>query len=108
MVTKERLLRFRSFWVFPLLSVALLLIPATRPHSALDLIGWIIVGAAMWTLLEYGFHRFLLHAEFRSPILREFVNTSHFQHHHAPRDRDLILVQLPFALVTSAVIYGVL
>lgn len=109
MVTKERLLRFRSFWVFPLLSVALLLlIPTTHIHSTMDLIGLIALGAAMWTLLEYGFHRFLLHAEFRNAVMRKFVNGSHLQHHHAPRDRDLILVQLPFALATSVLIYGFL
>src|SRR5262249_50702533 len=66
----------------------------------------ILGGVLIWTLLEYVFHRFLLHAEFRDPKLRAFVNASHLRHHAVPRDRDQILVQLPFALVTSSIIYA--
>ncbi len=110
MGVKERLLRFRSFWVFPLLSIALLVaaFAGDSHHSALDLAGLLVSGIAMWTLLEYILHRFLLHAEFRNRTLRDLVNASHLNHHSAPRDRDQILVQLPFALITSALIYGIL
>lgn len=105
---KERLTRFRSFWIFPLLSIALLL----SSHSGarwplLELVGFSAMGLASWTLVEYFFHRFLLHAEFHNTALRAFLNGSHMDHHAAPRDRNLILVQPPFALVTSALIYVV-
>lgn len=110
MGVKERLLRFRSFWIFPLIAIGLLasFYPTASPHVILDLVGLIAGGIAIWTLLEYIFHRFLLHAEFRNRTLREFVNASHLRHHAAPRDREQILVQLPFGLITSAAIYALL
>jgi sterol desaturase/sphingolipid hydroxylase (fatty acid hydroxylase superfamily) len=106
---KERLSRFRSFWVFPLLSIALLVfLPKSKSYSAWDLVAMIGGGVALWSLLEYGFHRFLLHARFQNPTLNDVVNASHLRHHHSPRDRDIILVQLPFALTTSVIVYSVL
>jgi len=105
---KERLVRFRSFWVFPLLGVVLVSLTARgRPGSVLvNVLPFLLIGIVAWTLLEYGFHRILLHAEFRSPIMQKFINASHLRHHAAPRDPDQILVQLSFALVISAVLYG--
>src|ERR1051326_1956795 len=107
---KERMVRFRSFWIFPLLSVALLVLSyrSYSQHPGVDLVKSLTAGVVIWTLLEYIFHRFLLHAEFRSATLRAFVNESHLNHHAAPRDRDQILVKPMFALVTSGVIYAVL
>jgi len=107
---KERALRFSSFWVFPLLSIALLTLSYRgQPHRFIaDFAESLFIGLAFWTLLEYLFHRFLLHAEFHNTALRALVNVSHARHHAAPRDRDQILVKAPFALVTSALIYALL
>src|SRR5215471_13465769 len=106
---KGRLIRFRSFWIFPLLSILLLLISYPRSHhTVLDLTPFAAGGLVIWTLLEYFFHRFLLHAEFQNAKLREFVNKDHLQHHAAPRDRDRILVKTGFALVTSSLIFALL
>ena len=105
---KERLLRFRSFWCFPLLAAALLSFSSSRSSraSVLNGVQFMAAGLLLWTLLEYCFHRFLLHARFHNPSLNGIVNSQHLRHHEAPRDQDQILVQLPFALVTSAVLYA--
>lgn len=107
---KERLRRFRSFWIFPMLAIVLLIAsyPGGSRGDAMHVAGLLLGGVVIWSLLEYFLHRFLLHAHFRSRMLQTFVNASHLQHHAAPRDRDQILVQLPFALVTSAAIYAIL
>ena len=107
---KERLVRFRSFWIFPSLSIALLLL--TRGGTGMRRLGellWLVpIGIAAWTLLEYFFHRVLFHTSFRQRWLREMVNESHLRHHAAPRDGRQILVMPSFGLSISAVLYGVL
>jgi sterol desaturase/sphingolipid hydroxylase (fatty acid hydroxylase superfamily) len=106
----ERAARFRCFWFFPLVSVLLIFFSFKSDSQAtwFRLAGFAFAGVAFWTLLEYVFHRFLLHAEFHNPKLGAFLNGSHLLHHAAPRDRDQILVKLPFALVTSSIIYAIL
>ncbi len=101
---KERLWRFRSFWIFPLLGLALLFLTRGEAQQGrLRELVWLVpVGLFSWTLLEYFFHRVLFHADFRNPLLRELVNVSHLKHHAAPRDAKQILVIPSFALVISA------
>jgi len=80
-------------------------------HGAYGIYGFagkVAIGLAFWTLLEYGFHRFLLHAEIRNATLRAVLNATHISHHMAPRDPDKILVLPSFAIVISAMLYGVL
>src|SRR2546430_265902 len=108
MSMKERLVRFRSFWIFPLLSIALVSwsLRAGSSHR-LNELGWLVgLGLVFWTLIEYGFHRILLHADIQNPLFRAFVNASHLRHHAAPRDPTQILVQPGFAIVVSAAIYA--
>jgi sterol desaturase/sphingolipid hydroxylase (fatty acid hydroxylase superfamily) len=106
---KEQLVRFRSFWLLPLLSAELLLATYRGGESTLFSLGVsLIAGLLAWTLLEYVFHRFILHATIRNPLLRSFVNESHLRHHLAPRDPDQILVKPLFALAVSAVIYAII
>src|SRR5207244_383184 len=96
---KERLVRFHSFWIFPVLSIGLIFwsIRTGTQHSVTD-VGWFIgYGLVFWTLLEYGFHRILLHSEIQNPLFRAFVNASHLRHHATPRDPNQILVQPSFA-----------
>ena len=112
MSLKERLVRFRSFWLFPLLAVVLLYVsfrlePQSRPGALL----WLIpLGALMWSLLEYGLHRFVFHIRFevRNPKLKEIVNASHLSHHSAPRDPRKLLVRTPYALAVSGLLFALL
>jgi sterol desaturase/sphingolipid hydroxylase (fatty acid hydroxylase superfamily) len=107
---KERLFRFRSFCIFPILSVGLLSFTfRTDPRADLRSLPWLIAGGLLaWTLLEYVFHRVLLHAPIPNARLRTFLNGSHVAHHRAPRDPNQILVKPFSAVVISSGLYGVL
>ena len=106
---KERLTRFRSFWIFPSLSAALLVLTYGRGQNRWTELFWLFpIGLFVWTALEYFFHRVLFHARFRRPWLREIVNVSHLRHHAAPRDPRQILVIPSFGLVISALLYIVI
>ena len=109
---KERLYRFRSFWIFPLIAIALLNItsraePQIRPYVLL----WLIpIGLLLWTLLEYGLHRFVFHIQIPVPNLRlrEMLNASHLGHHAAPRDPTKVLVHPSYGLFISTTLYAAL
>lgn len=107
---KERLYRFRSFWIFPLIAVGLFAIGLrAQPHSPrIDLFWLFPLGLLAWTLLEYGLHRFLFHIRLplRDPHLRDVVNSSHLLHHASPRDREKVLVHSTYGLIVSVVLYG--
>jgi sterol desaturase/sphingolipid hydroxylase (fatty acid hydroxylase superfamily) len=109
---RERLYRFRSFWLFPLLAIALLYATSrslTKPVTS-ELIWLVPLGILGWTLLEYGLHRFAFHIQvpLRNPRLREILNASHLEHHAAPRDPNKILVHPVFGLAVSSVLYALL
>jgi 4-hydroxysphinganine ceramide fatty acyl 2-hydroxylase len=112
MSMKERLIRFRSFWMFPLLALLLLYVslrvePANR---ASDLLWLLPSGVFAWSLLEYVLHRFVFHIHFQiqNPKLRELINASHLNHHAAPRDPAKLLVRPNYGLVVSALVFGIL
>ncbi len=67
-------------------------------------------GIFVWTLLEYGLHRFVFHVQIplRNLRLRDLVNASHLSHHAAPRDPTKVLVQPVYGLVISAILYGLI
>jgi sterol desaturase/sphingolipid hydroxylase (fatty acid hydroxylase superfamily) len=112
MTLRERLYRFRSFWIFPLAAIVLVdLSFHATPESRRDDLLWLLpVGALIWTLLEYALHRFLFHVRIplRDPRLREIVNAYHLEHHASPRDPNKILVHPTFGLAVSAVLYVLL
>src|SRR5262245_43085005 len=112
MSLKERLLRFRSFWIFPLLAVVLLYTSsrAETQSRAVALIWLIPLGMLMWSLLEYCLHRFVFHIRFdiRNPRLKEFVNASHLGHHAAPRDPNKLLVHTTYGFVISGLLLALL
>jgi len=112
MTLKERLYRFRSFWIFPLVAVVLLsLTRRVEAGTNFGRVWWLYpLGLFIWTLLEYGLHRFVFHIAvvLRNPALREIVNGSHISHHAAPRDRDRVLVHPTYGLAVSAILYGII
>src|SRR5688572_3198123 len=98
--------RFCSFWIFPLLSVTLLMVGSrVEPQRQyLELLWLVPAGILAWSLLEYGLHRFVFHIRFhiQNPKIRDLVNASHLSHHAAPRNPDKLLVQPAYGLVVSA------
>jgi sterol desaturase/sphingolipid hydroxylase (fatty acid hydroxylase superfamily) len=109
MSTKERLHRFRSFWIFPILGGLLLYLTSRREQGRFNDLLWLVpAGIFIWTLLEYALHRFAFHIQVpvRNPILREIVNGSHMEHHASPRDPDKVLVHPSFGIAISAILYG--
>ena len=96
--------RFTSFWLFPLISAALLL--ANAPDSYRTLPYLFLSGLLMWTVMEYIFHRVLLHHRFRGPFLHKVIASAHMRHHATPGDANHILVYPSFALVFSTIIYA--
>jgi sterol desaturase/sphingolipid hydroxylase (fatty acid hydroxylase superfamily) len=109
---KERLSRFRSFWIFPLLSVVLLYATSrNQPEARLYDAYWLwLLGLVFWTLLEYTLHRFAFHilVPIRNPRLRAILNASHLGHHAAPRDPTKVLVHPLYGIAISAVLYTLL
>src|SRR5215469_15986626 len=109
MTMNERLYRFRSFWIFPIVAFVLLhfSLRVEAKRSAGELLLLFLSGVLLWTLLEYGLHRFVFHVQvpLRNPRLRELVNGSHLLHHASPRDPTKVLVKPLFGLVVSAILY---
>src|SRR5713226_5491625 len=112
MSMKERLIRFRSFWIFPILGVLLLYFTSRREQTSRfnDLLWLVPTGILIWTLLEYGLHRFVFHVQIPvpNPRLREVVNASHMGHHASPRDPGKLLVHPLYGFVISSILYGLL
>ena len=112
MSLKERLYRFRSFWIFPLVAVALLSVTSrAEPQSDTHALLWLLpIGIVLWSLLEYGLHRFIFHIQIpvRNPRLKELVNSSHLAHHASPRDPTRVLVHPVYGLVVSSILYGLI
>jgi dihydroceramide fatty acyl 2-hydroxylase len=96
-------IRFRSFWIFPIAAIALLLVTHRRAANvSTGQLFWLcLAGLAIWTFLEYILHRFFLHG-------LHLGSGSHMLHHEAPRDPDKILVQPFSGLIVSAAVFGFL
>jgi sterol desaturase/sphingolipid hydroxylase (fatty acid hydroxylase superfamily) len=101
--------RFRLFWILPLLAAGSLFLTGRYGAGSqpAQLIWLIPLGLFIWTITEYVLHRFVFHVEIRSLALKRIINSTHLEHHEAPRDRDLILVQASYALSVSA-LYAVI
>ena len=112
MTLKERLYRFRSFWIFPLIAAFLLYFTfQIEPQSHLSQLLWLLpIGVMIWTLLEYVLHRYVFHIQIplRNPHLRDIVNASHLAHHASPRDPAKVLVHPLYGLVVSSLLYAAL
>ena len=112
MSLKERLIRFRSFWMFPLIAILLVYTAfrAEPERSYSELFRMIPFGIFLWTLLEYGLHRFVFHIQkpIRSALIRGLVNASHLNHHRDPRDPSKLLVKSLYGVVVSALLLGIL
>ncbi len=93
--------RFRSFWIFPGLGIAGVIVARRiEPgRSFSEWLYWVPAGLLLWTILEYVFHRFVFH---------RFTTGLHIEHHHHPRDLRFALVQPELAVAISAALAFVL
>jgi sterol desaturase/sphingolipid hydroxylase (fatty acid hydroxylase superfamily) len=65
-------------------------IPFACELTCRTLVGCWIFGVFLWTLVEYGMHRFLFHVDKWLPDNRYFLTTHfllHGVHHYLPTDR---------------------
>jgi 4-hydroxysphinganine ceramide fatty acyl 2-hydroxylase len=74
---------------------------------------WIVVGALLFYLSEYSWHRFAFHARpSRWPWLRKMQHRLHYDHHAEPNRLDLLFLPawflIPNLVVTGALVYLVL
>lgn len=114
-----RLRLFRSPWlegltVIPLGAFATLwalLLPAIGVAGlylapTLWAVPFVLAGVTVWTLAEYGLHRFVFHFEPRSPLLRQAIFVIHGNHHANANDplRNLMppIVSIPVGLLVWA------
>jgi 4-hydroxysphinganine ceramide fatty acyl 2-hydroxylase len=108
---RERLYRFRSFWIFPIIATILLYATLHTEKATLSHYFWLFpLGVLLWTLLEYVLHRFIFHIQIplKNPLLRDFVNSSHLLHHASPRDPEKVLVHPAYGLVISSLLFALL
>lgn len=84
---------------FPLAIVASTLFLSRSDLSGLARAFWFFSGVALWTLLEYVLHRWMLHYSARSLIGRAVVDRLHVLHHHDPKDQTQVCIP-PWAFLT--------
>lgn len=88
---------YADFFVYPPMVIGLAGVALRAPNSV-ALAGWVIsclVGLGFWTLIEYIFHRFVLH---RFPLVRDM----HDMHHEHPS----AFVGTPTWLSLPAIVVG--
>ncbi|MFQ5740029.1 MAG: sterol desaturase family protein [Acidobacteriota bacterium] len=102
--------RFVSFWFYPTVG-PLVLYSAGRLDSAhqwRELFWLVPAGLLFWTALEYGLHRFVFHLRPRSKVAARILASLHLRHHGDPRNRERILVRLPYSVSMSIFLLVVL
>ena len=66
---------------------------------------WLVAGVAMWPLLEYGTHRWVLHAK---PLpwawAQRLQRRAHYDHHVDPRNVELLFAPLWFTIPAPLVL----
>lgn len=65
---------------------------------------WLAAGLLLWTLIEYGMHRFVFH--YWAPKVRPRQVPPHLRHHETPREAEFILTPISFSLPMAAVVAG--
>lgn len=90
-----------SIWQTRYLCLPLALIWSTRTVSLGELpwmqrLGWLLLGAFTWTLMEYLLHRFVLHWDARTRVGKALMARLHTNHHHVPTDETQVCI--PFIL----------
>jgi len=64
-----------------------------------------VAGLVIWTLAEYGLHRFLFHYPAKSKIGKWLVFLFHGNHHHDPKDKTRLVMPPTGAVIIMAALY---
>lgn len=68
-----------------------------------NVVGWILIGIAVWSLTEYMLHRFLFHFKAKSDFGKKMSFMFHGVHHDYPNDTKRLVmppsVSLPLAVI---------
>lgn len=79
---------------------------AARPaHGVLAAVGLFVLGALLWTLIEYLMHRFLFHFRARGPVGQVIAFVVHGHHHVTPLELSR-LAATPVQLGSLALLVG--
>ena len=69
----------------------------------LNMVGWIIIGVAVWSFTEYMLHRFLFHFKAKSEFGKRISFIFHGVHHDYPQDSKRLVmppsVSIPLAII---------
>lgn len=99
-----------SFWIYPFITVTLVY-SANRlevERTFVDYIWLVPASLLIWTVLEYGLHRFIFHWNPCNTTLRKLVFQLHLAHHADPRNPKKIPVWLIFTIPVSTMILSIL
>jgi sterol desaturase/sphingolipid hydroxylase (fatty acid hydroxylase superfamily) len=105
--------RFSHPWMpmalfIPLGILLIALAQKTDPRGWAGVAAWIAGGAFLWTLIEYGLHRFVFHwTEVKEPW-RTVASGLHMAHHRSDEAAELILAPPFVSLVFGTIIFGIL
>ncbi|HAZ12185.1 MAG: fatty acid hydroxylase [Bdellovibrionales bacterium GWA2_49_15] len=76
-------------------------------HSLSTYFLWALIGLLVWTLTEYGLHRFVFHYEAASSFGKRLVYLFHGLHHDDPQDgRRLVMPPVPALLIVGVLYLG--
>lgn len=68
--------------------------------------GLFLLGITLWTLAEYGLHRYVFHWVNDHPAVQRFHYFAHGFHHAYPRDKDHLFMPPPVNLALIAFFWG--
>jgi dihydroceramide fatty acyl 2-hydroxylase len=72
-----------------------------------QIVGVGVLGLVVWTLAEYGLHRFVFHFRAQSRVGRYLVFLFHGVHHAAPRDKTRLVMPPAGSIIVMAALYPV-
>ncbi len=74
--------------------------------SFLYKIGYFALGLVFFTFLEYFFHRFVYHSGEDYMAEENWQYKVHGVHHDHPKDKDLLAMPIPLAILLGAIFFG--
>jgi len=90
---------------YGLVAITCLFLYGYREQGTLSvsLVGLLILGFLLWTLIEYLFHRYLLHWKNQPQFLQNWHH--HIHHHGEPEDLEEIIFPIAYSLPVVVLIF---